>query len=66
MNILHDEVYVVFVMKSFDKTNNIRKNDFFKNFLLGDDCVLHFLFLDILLVETFYGVEVGSELNVFY
>lgn len=64
MDVLHQQEDVVLIMKSLDKTNNVRENSLFQDLLFLKYTHLHLFFLYLLLREAFDCIKIGSVLNI--
>ena len=65
MDILHYEIYVLFVMKSLDVAYDVGEYYLFKDSLLGCNCLFHLFLSNILLVKTLYCKKIIAKLVVF-
>lgn len=65
MNVLHDQIDILAIMKCFYKPHNIRKYYFLKDSLLCYYRLLELLLLNVLLVQTFYCIQICTKLNIF-
>ena len=64
MDILHQQEYVIFVLKGLHVAHYVRENSLLEDLPLLDHALDDLFFLYVLFLQAFYSVQICPKLNV--